>query len=53
MIVQLDMVPSSGGRFEVSLDDELVYSKAATGRHAKPGEVVTLFRERLGPELLG
>ncbi len=46
------MVPSSGGRFEVSLDGELLYSKVATGRHAKPGEIVDLFRARLGPELL-
>lgn len=53
VIAQLDMVPSSGGRFEVSLDDELLYSKASTGRHAKPGEIVELFRTRLGPELLG
>lgn len=53
VIAQLDMVPSSGGRFEVSLDEELLYSKASTGRHAKPGEIVELFRARLGPELLG
>lgn len=47
------MVPASGGRFEVSLDGELLYSKASTGRHANPGEVAALFRARLGPELLG
>ncbi len=52
MIAQLEMVPSSGGRFEVSLDGELLYSKAATRRHANPGEVVALFRARLGPEVL-
>jgi selenoprotein W-related protein len=45
------MVPSSGGRFEVSLDGELLYSKAATGRHAEPGEVTDRFRDRVGPEL--
>lgn len=52
MIAVLEMVPSSGGRFEVSLDDELLFSKVATGRHADPGEVVELFRSHLGPELL-
>jgi selenoprotein W-related protein len=45
-------VPSSGGRFEVTLDDELIYSKKALARHAEPGEVVALVRARLGPELL-
>jgi selenoprotein W-related protein len=29
------LIPSSGGAFEVTVDDELVYSKKATGRHAE------------------
>jgi selenoprotein W-related protein len=52
VIAEVELISSSGGRFEVSLDGELLYSKAATGRHAQPGEVTALFRERLGPELL-
>lgn len=52
IIADLRLVPSSGGRFEVTLDDELVYSKAASRRHPQPGEVASLVRERLGPELL-
>ncbi len=40
------MIPSSGGVFEVVADGELVYSKRATGRHAEPGEVARLLRER-------
>lgn len=47
------MLPSSGGRFEVTLDDEVVFSKKQSRRHAEPGEVAALVRERLGPELLG
>lgn len=43
-------MPGSRGRFEVVVDGDLVYSKAATGRHAEPGEVVDLVRERIGPE---
>jgi hypothetical protein len=35
----------------VILDDELIYSKASLKRHAEPGEVVALVRERLGPEI--
>jgi hypothetical protein len=42
------MVRSSGGVFEVTVDGELVFSKRALRRHAAPGEVVTLIRERKG-----
>jgi selenoprotein W-related protein len=50
-IASLELVPSSGGRFEVTLDDDMVFSKAALGRHAEPGEVASLLRDRLGPEV--
>ena len=46
-------MPSSGGRFEITLDGEVIFSKKTLGRHAEPGEVVGLLRERLGPEVLG
>jgi len=45
------LVPSGGGRFEVTLDDELLFSKAALGRHAEPGEVHRLVAARLGPPI--
>jgi len=51
VIERLDLVPGEKGRFEVTLDDELIFSKAALGRHAEPGEVVVLARERMGPEI--
>jgi selenoprotein W-related protein len=41
----LTLVPSDGGRFEVTVGDELVYSKLQTNRHAEPGEIVGLVRE--------
>jgi selenoprotein W-related protein len=47
-IESLTLLPSSGGRFEVKVDDELIYSKQATGRHAQPGEVVRLFQAKTG-----
>lgn len=31
----ISLVPSSGGVFEVTIDDELIYSKKATNRHAE------------------
>ena len=49
MIETLDLIPSSKGRFEVTLDGELVFSKAALGRHAQPGEIVGLLEARVGP----
>lgn len=48
---RVDLIPSSKGRFEVVLDDELIFSKAELGRHAEEGEVAGLVRERLGPEI--
>ena len=51
VIEDIDLVPSSGGRFEVTLDGDLIFSKAALGRHAEPGEVTALVRERIGPEV--
>lgn len=38
-ISALELVPSSGGAFEVTVDDHLVYSKRATRRHATWEEV--------------
>ena len=46
-IASITVVPSDGGRFEVSVNDRLIYSKLATQRHAEPGEVVRLVREYL------
>jgi selenoprotein W-related protein len=42
------LVPASGGRYEVTLDGELLYSKAELGRHAEPGEVFALIAARIG-----
>jgi selT/selW/selH-like putative selenoprotein len=42
------LVKSSGGVFEVSVDGAVVFSKRSLGRHATPGEVVRLIRERAG-----
>ena len=51
IITDIELVPSSGGRFEVTLDGELIFSKAALKRHADPGEVAGLVRDRIGPEI--
>jgi len=46
-IETLSLVPSDGGRFEVTVNDKLVYSKLQTGRHAEPGEVVGLVKKSM------
>lgn len=48
----VELEPSSGGRFEVTLDGDLIFSKKQQGRHAEPGEIAGLVRERLGPPRL-
>jgi selenoprotein W-related protein len=47
-IRKIDLIPSSGGRYEVILDGELIYSKVALKRHAEPGEVAELVQRKLG-----
>jgi selenoprotein W-related protein len=51
IIASIEMLPSSKGRFEVTLDGELIFSKATLGRHAEPGEDVALVRDRVGAEI--
>ena len=46
-IEAITLVPSDSGRFEVEVDGTLAYSKLQTGRHAEPGEVLSLVK-RLG-----
>ncbi len=38
----ITLVPSDGGRFEVTVNGKLIFSKLETKRHAQPGEVVGL-----------
>lgn len=42
------LIPSSGGRFELTVNGELLFSKAALGRHAEPGECKALIIEAIG-----
>jgi selenoprotein W-related protein len=46
-IKSLTIIPSDGGRFEVSVDGELVYSKLQTGRHAEYAEIKEAVEARL------
>ena len=43
LIESVALIPSDGGRFEVSVNGKLVYSKLETKRHAEAGEVVNII----------
>jgi selenoprotein W-related protein len=47
LIERLILIPSSGGRFEVMLDDRLVFSKAKSGRYPEYEELAVILREVL------
>jgi selenoprotein W-related protein len=49
VISELELVTGSNGVFDVEVDDQLLFSKKAVGRHAEPGEVLRLFREQVVP----
>lgn len=44
----ITLVESSGGVFEVRVDGDLIFSKKALQRHARPGEVLRLLKARAG-----
>ena len=46
-ITSWELIPSGGGRFEVKIDDELVYSKLETGRHTDSDELRKLIQAKL------
>ncbi len=45
-IGELSLIPSSGGRFEVTCDGVVLFSKAQLGRHADPDEVLAAVGSR-------
>ncbi len=47
-IGEIALVPSSGGRFEVAVDGELVFSKLAQKRFPEDEELIELVGARIG-----
>ena len=43
----INLIPSSGGAFEVSLDGELIYSKLKTGRFPEDKELTAAVDKAL------
>jgi selenoprotein W-related protein len=52
IIEDLTLITGSKGVFDVKVNGELLYSKHQTGRHAHDGEVLTLFKELVGSDVL-
>jgi len=51
VIENIDLITSSGGAFEVKVNDELIFSKKTIQkRHADPGEILEMFRNIVGPD---
>ena len=43
LVESLSLIPSDGGRFEVSVNGQTIYSKMETKRHAEAGEIVSII----------
>lgn len=46
-IDELKLIPSDGGRFELSIDGDLVYSKLATGQFPDEEEIIDQIGKRV------
>ncbi len=51
VIAELTFITGSKGVFDVIVDGEVLYSKKTTGRHAEPGEVLELFRDKYAQDV--
>ena len=46
-IEELTLLPSDGGRFEIKIDDELIYSKLSTGQFPDNLTIEQEVRQRM------
>jgi selenoprotein W-related protein len=44
-IETFSLIPSDGGKFELKVNEQLLYSKLKTGRHVEKGEIIDLLRK--------
>lgn len=45
-VTSMELIPSSGGVFEVTVNGEKVYSKQETDRFPEPGEVIKIMESK-------
>ena len=53
VIRRLELVPGTGGIFDVDVDEHQVFTKSMLGRYPQPDEVLPLIQARMGPPVLG
>ena len=46
-ITSLELIPSSGGAFEIEVDGELIFSKKELNRHPAAPEIKKLIKAKL------
>jgi selenoprotein W-related protein len=47
IISGIELVPADGGKYEIRVNGDLIYSKLETGRHADPPEIIGLFEKNM------
>lgn len=47
LIYKLELVPSTGGVFEITLNQEIIFSKKDLNRYPKDGEILNKLEEKL------
>jgi selenoprotein W-related protein len=52
VLVALELIPGTGGVFDVDVDGERIFFKKMIGRYPEPEDVLPLLRERIGPEVM-
>ena len=52
MLQTLELVPGSGGVFDVDVDGQRVFYKKMIGRYPQPEDVLPLVRDAIGAEVL-
>ena len=52
MLAALELVPGTGGVFDVDVGGERIFFKAMLGRYPDPEDVLPLLREHIGPEVM-
>jgi selenoprotein W-related protein len=50
IIEAVEVVPGTGGIFDVHVNDTLVFAKSMLGRYPQPDEVIPLLNEHLTPD---
>jgi selT/selW/selH-like putative selenoprotein len=51
IMIDVSLRTGNKGRFEVTLDDKLLFSKAKSKRFPEKGEILTLAEPALGPPI--